>query len=385
MKSPYIADLQPNQIATGVFLVSFKDIRTKKTGEPFLNLTLCDRTGDVDAKMWDNADKVMDTFERNDFVRVKGLPQVFQNRLQFTVHTLVRVSESDVDYTDYFPASERNAGEMFAELLGIVGSIQNAHLKALLEAVFADESIARRFQQAPAAKTIHHAWLGGLLEHVLSLCNLARTVGPHYPFVDTDLLLTGAILHDIGKIEELSWERGFSYTDSGQLIGHIVQGLRIIDEKARAVPGFPPRLKTLLDHMIVAHHGELEFGSPKVPLFAEALLLHFLDNLDSKLDAIRRATLKDRQIEGTWSSLVPGLDRYVLKKDRYLNGAAEEPAAPPVSAPAPPVASAPVVSPAPAPASEAPAAPAVEPRTADRRTPQDSVFAERLKVALGGK
>jgi 3'-5' exoribonuclease len=371
MKSPFIADLQPNQIATGTFLVSFKDIRTKKTGEPFLNLTLCDRTGDIDAKMWDNADKVMDTFERNDFIRVKGLPQIFQNRLQFTVHTLVRVGESDVDYADYFPASERNADDMFQELLGFIATVQNPHLKALLEGIFADETIARRFKQAPAAKTIHHAWIGGLLEHVLSLCNLARMVGPHYPFVDTDLLLAGAMVHDIGKIEELSWDRGFSYTDSGQLLGHIVQGLRIVDEKARAVPGFPPKLKTLLDHMILSHHGELEFGSPKVPLFAEALLLHYLDHLDSKLDAVRRSTLKDRQIEGTWSSLVPGLDRYVLKKERFLNE--DEESSPTVPSASPPL-------------SQTAAQPPGEPKQADNRpTQQNTVMADRLKQALGGQ
>ena len=203
MKSPYVTDLQPNQVVHATFLVAFKDIRQKKTGEPYLSLILADRTGDIDAKMWDNVDRIMTTFERNDFVRVKGMPQVFQNRLQFTIHSLTPVSDSGLDLADYFPSSKRDPDQMLAELRGVIGSIGNPHLRALLEAIFADESIARRFQQAPAAKTIHHAWLGGLIEHVLSLCALCRMVGPHYRDVDVDLLLAGAILHDIGKIEEL--------------------------------------------------------------------------------------------------------------------------------------------------------------------------------------
>jgi 3'-5' exoribonuclease len=352
MKSPYVADLQPNQLATGTFLVASKDIRQKKSGEPFLSLVLADRSGDIDAKMWDNVDRVMDTFERNDFVRAKGLPQVFQNRLQFTIHTLVRVGDSDVDFADFFPASSRDPEEMFAELGQVIASVGNTHLKALLEAVFADERIARRFKQAPAAKTIHHAWLGGLLEHVLSLCALCRLVAPRYPIVDPDLLLAGVILHDIGKIDELSWDRGFSYSDSGQLLGHILQGLRIVDEKARGIADFPPKLKVLLDHMILSHHGELEFGSPKVPLFAEALLLHHLDNLDSKMDAIRGAVEKDKHIEGAWSAFAPGLDRHVLKKERFLN-------------PPPP-------------------APADRPKRPETPASSNSVFADRLKQALGG-
>ena len=387
MKSPYIAELQPNKIATGVFLVSFKDIRQKKSGEPFLNLTLADRSGDVDAKMWDNVEKVMDTFERNDFVRVKGLPQVFQNRLQYTVHTLARIAETEVDFADFFPASKRDPEEMFAELQSVIASIENPHLHALLEAIFADPSIARRYKQAPAAKTIHHAWLSGLIEHVLSLCALCRMAGSHYPFIDTGLLLAGAILHDIGKIEELAWERGFSYTDSGQLIGHIVQGLRIVDEKARTIPGFPPKLKTLLDHMILSHHGELEFGSPKVPMFLEALLLHHLDNLDSKMEAGRSAVEKDSRIEGVWTAFVPALERHALKKDRYLDDTSAPPATEPPAAAQPDVAAAgspAVAGPSPLP-TPPPPPPQETQQRAERPSSVNTVMAERLKQALGGQ
>ncbi len=324
MKSPYINELAANQVVQGCFLVRAKEVRQKKTGEPYLSLSLGDKTGDVDAKMWDNVAEVIDTFERDDFIRVKGVLQVYQNRPQFTVHKLQRLSDDEVDKSDFFPASKRDPNEMFAELMGLVREMSNPHLKALIETVFADESIARRYRLAPAAKLVHHAWLGGLIEHVLSLCELCRLVAPHYPGVDPDLLLTGVILHDLGKIEELNYERSFGYSNDGQLLGHIIIGLRMIDEKLRELPDFPPRLRALVEHMILSHHGELEYGSPKVPLFAEALLLHHLDNLDSKMECLRGLIEQDRQIDGFWTSHNNSLDRPILKKAKYLEEAAPQ-------------------------------------------------------------
>ncbi|MBK7930854.1 MAG: hypothetical protein IPJ98_26270 [Bryobacterales bacterium] len=212
MKSIYIRDLQPGAQITSIFLVQSKEVRQKKSGEPYLSLQLSDKSGDVDAKMWDNVEQVVETFEKNDFVRVSGLPSVYNNRLQFTIHKMVRASDDQVDFGDFFPASSRDRDEMLAELRSIIAGMANPHLRGLLEAIFADESIATRYKTAPAAKSIHHAWLGGLIEHVLSLCTLCKIVCPHYPHVDGDLVLTGAILHDIGKIEELSYDRGFGYT-----------------------------------------------------------------------------------------------------------------------------------------------------------------------------
>lgn len=323
MKSLYIRDLQPGTQSNGIFLVQSKEVRQKKSGEPYLSLQLSDKSGDIDAKMWDNVEQVVETFEKNDFVRVTGLPSVYNNRMQFTIHKLVRLSDNQVDFGDFFPASPRDRDEMLGELLGIVAGMQNVHLRALLEAIFADEGIASRYKTAPAAKTIHHAWLGGLIEHVLSLCTLCKLVAPHYPHVDGDLLLAGAILHDIGKIEELSYDRGFGYTDVGQLIGHIQIGLSMVNDKARLVPGFPPKLKLLLDHMILSHHGELEYGSPKVPVFAEAMLLHHLDNLDSKMETIRGSIERDKVVEGSWTGWSASLERTLLKKEKFL--AAGEP------------------------------------------------------------
>jgi 3'-5' exoribonuclease len=329
MKSPYVSELQPNQVITGTFLVVHKDVRQKKTGDPYLSLILADRTGELDAKMWDNAAEVAYVFERDHFVRVKGLLQVFQNRPQLSIHKLQPTPESDVDITDYLPASTRDRDEMFRELQGWIAGMGNPHLRGLLEALFADEQVALAFRTAPAAKTVHHAWIGGLLEHVLSLCALAKSAAAHYPGIDFDLLLAGVILHDIGKIHELDYARTFRYTDLGQLLGHIQIGLGMVNEKLRSMPDFPPRLRDLLLHMILSHHGELEFGSPKVPLFPEALLLHHLDTMDAKMETMRSMIERDPQVEGAWTCYNALLERPALKKARYLDPpAAPRPASP---------------------------------------------------------
>ena len=360
MKSPYVAELAANQLVTATFLVQFKDVRQKKTGESFLNLVLADRSGEIEGKMWDNVDAIVNTFEKDDFVRVKGLPQVHQNRLQFTVHSLARLDERDIDLMDFLPASKRDPEHMFAELRTTIAGMANLHLRALLDAIFDDPDIARRFKRAPAAKTIHHAWLAGLIEHVLSVCALCKLVAPNYPGVDLDLMLAGAMLHDIGKIDELSYDRSFGYSDVGQLLGHIQIGLGIVADKIRAVPEFPPRLRVLLEHMILSHHGEMEFGSPKTPMFAEAMLLHHLDNLDSKMETVRGAAERERYGAGNFSGFVASLDRSILRKERYLNPPAPE-------------------------APKAPVNTAPESSRPQRHQPQNSTaMAEQLRKALGG-
>ncbi|HUQ94094.1 MAG TPA: HD domain-containing protein [Bryobacteraceae bacterium] len=358
MKSPYVAELQPSQVFTATFLVQHKDIRQKKTGEPYLSLVLGDRTGDVDAKMWDNAAEVIETFERDDFVKVRGLAQIHQNRLQLTIQKLQRVDENSVEFADYFPGSKRDSEEMFTELKQIVGSFQNPQLKALCEAFLDDPEISRLMKIAPAAKSMHHAYLGGLLEHVLSMCHLARFTGAHYN-VDMDLLLTGVVLHDIGKLHELTYDRSFGYSTEGHMLGHMFIGLRMLEGKSRQLAEFSPKLRLLIEHMILSHHGQLEFGSPKLPLFPEALLLHHLDNLDSKMEAMRHSLEKDRSVDGYLTGYNPALERQVFKKDKFLS---------------------------PPPPAEPPAqnqAQHVPPGQQQRRPASASPFAERLKQALG--
>ena len=319
MKSPFVRELKPNEIATAIFLVHSKEIRQKRTGEPYLSMLLSDRSGEIDAKMWDGVAEVMDTFDRDDFVKVKGLLQLYNNRPQFTIHKLRPVEDREVEFGDFFPASLRDPEEMFAELRGIVSSLTNPHIRALLDAFLDDPEIAPRYKIAPAAKTIHHAFRSGLLEHVLSVCGLAKLAAAHYKTVDLNLLIAGAVLHDIGKIHELSYERGFSYTAEGQLLGHIADRRQDALREAARLPGFPCRTRNLVEHMILSHHGLLEFGSPKVPIFPEALLLHYIDDMDSKMECMRALIEKDPQAEGFFTGYSSSLESIALRKSRYLS------------------------------------------------------------------
>lgn len=353
MKSPYVSELEANQTVQGTFLVSYKDVRQKKSGEPYLSLTLIDRSGELDAKMWDNAADAIPTFERDDFVRIKGLLQIFQNRPQLTLHKIQPVPESEVDLADYLPASKRDRDEMFREVQSWIARMTEPHLKQLVQAIFEDPAIAPAFRTAPAAKTVHHNWIGGLMEHVLSLCQLAKAGAANYPHIDFDLLLTGVLLHDIGKIRELHYARSFGYTTEGQLLGHIQIGVQMVLEKMSLVPDFPPRLRDLVVHMILSHHGELEFGSPKIPLFPEALLLHLIDNMDSKMECMRALVDRDPLVTGVWTGFNSALDRSALKKRKYLDGTPD------------------------------PVAPSPPPKPASRPSEATSVFGDKLRGALG--
>jgi 3'-5' exoribonuclease len=347
MKSPTVADLKAGKANGGLFLVQSKDVREGKTGKKYMSLTLMDSTGEIDARMWDNVETASVVFERDDFIRVEGETQEYQGKQQLIVHRLKRALDDEIELQDFLPASKRDTDVMFAELQALVAGLGNPHLKALLQAVFSDARIAAAFRIAPAAKSIHHAWLGGLMEHELSMCELARRIGQHYIAlgypVDLDLLLAGTILHDIGKIDELSYERSFSYSTPGQLIGHIVIGVQIVEDKLRGLPDFPPKLRMLLEHMILSHHGQLEFGSPKLPAFMEAMLLSQIDNLDSKMAILLSSVEKDRDAEAEWTGYNPALERQVLDKTTYLK---ERTAAP--------VTAGPSLSPAKAPSSTQP-------------------------------
>ncbi|MBV9505603.1 MAG: HD domain-containing protein [Acidobacteriia bacterium] len=376
MKSPYVNEVEPNRVITTSFLVHSKEIRQKKSGELYLSLLLGDRTGELDAKMWDNVNDVIDSFDRDDFVKVKGLIQVFHNRPQLTIHKMRRMDDSEIEFGDYFPCSRRDPAEMWSELRRLVAEMRNAHLKRLIEAMLDDPEIAERYRRAPAAKQIHHACLGGLLEHVLSLCVLARMTASHYSEIDYDLLLTGVVLHDLGKIYELNYERGFSYSNDGQLLGHISIALRMVADKLRGLPDFPAPLRSLVEHMILSHHGQLEFGSPKVPQFPEALLLHHIDDMDSKMECMRALIERDRQVEGCFTTYNAALSRTALKKDRYLTGVEQRARAASAPSPTPPPSADLPDPPSPRPAEPALAAhPLFAAKTG-------SLFADKLQQAL---
>ena len=307
-----------NKIITSNFVVVSKQIKSKKSGEPYLALTLGDRTGQLDAKMWDNVEEVLDAFEQDDFIKVKGLINKYKNRFQLTLHKARKLGESEVEFSDYLPKTSKNIDELWQTVADFVATFQDPHLKALVEAFMADAEIAAAYRNAPAAKTLHHAFIGGLLDHVVSLFRSGDLLCRNYPQVNRDLLLTGVFLHDIGKIHELSYTRSIFYTTRGQLLGHMIIELEMLQSKIKLVPGFPAEMKTLVEHLIISHHGQYEFGSPKLPMFPEALMLHYLDDLDSKMEAMRVHFERDAGIEGPWSSFNPSLQRPLLNTAKLL-------------------------------------------------------------------
>ena len=331
MKDFLICDCMQHENKTIVssFVVVSKQVKPKKTGEPYLALTLGDRTGQLEAKMWDNVEGALDAFEQEDFIKIKGLLNKYKNRFQITIHKLRRLGDSEVDFADYLPKTTKDIGELWRTLGEFVASFQNHYLKTLVESFMGDPEIAEAYRTAPAAKSLHHAYIGGLLDHVVSLCRSCDLICRNYPNVNRDLLLTGAFFHDIGKIHELSYNRSFSYTTRGQLLGHMIIELEMLQAKIAAIAGFPDELKTLLEHLIISHHGQYEFGSPKLPMFPEALLLHYLDDLDSKMESMRAHFERELGSEGPWSSYNPSLGRPVLNTSKFM---AKKPAASPESA-----------------------------------------------------
>ena len=320
MKDFYICNCvqQENKVVTSTFVVVSKQVKPKKSGEPYLALTLGDRSGHLEAKMWDNVDDALDAFEQEDFVKVKGLINKYKNRFQLTIHKLRKLGDTEIEFSDYLPKTTKDIGELWRTLAEFVSSLQNPHLKALLESFMADPVIAEAYRNAPAAKSLHHAYIGGLLDHVVSLCRSCDLLCRNYPQINRDLLLAGVFLHDIGKIHELTYNRAFTYSTRGQLLGHMIIELEMLQSKLAAMPEFPAELKTLVEHLIISHHGQYEFGSPKLPMFPEALMLHYLDDLDSKMEAMRAQFERGMDGDGGWTGYNPSLGRPLLNSAKFL-------------------------------------------------------------------
>lgn len=318
MKDFFVSDCaqQENKVITSSFVVVSKQVKPKKTGEPYLALVLGDRTGQVEAKMWDNVEDALDAFQQDDFLKVKGLVNKYRNRFQLTIHKLRKLGESEVDFADYLPKTSKDIGELWRTLAEFVAGMENPHLKALLELFMADPEIGEGYRTAPAAKSLHHAYIGGLLDHVVSLFRSCDLLCRNYPQINRDLLLTGAFLHDIGKIYELTYNRSFTYSTRGQLLGHMIIELEMLQAKLALLPEFPAELKTLVEHLIISHHGEYEFGSPKLPMFPEALMLHYLDDLDSKMESMRAHF--EREAESAWTGYNASLGRPLLNSAKFL-------------------------------------------------------------------
>jgi 3'-5' exoribonuclease len=299
-----------------IYLVVQKTMPISRTGRPYLSLLLGDRTGHLDARLWDNAETAAAAFQESDFVRVEGTAVRYQDRIQLHISAVEKVGDAEIEAADYLPASGTPPDVLWGQALALLHTVENPHLRQLLDAVLADPHFVMTFQRMPAGKSIHHARLGGLLEHTLTLCRLLDRAaevyaGPYPGLVDRDLLLVAGFLHDVGKVLELSADRKFDYTDAGRLVGHVVLGYEFVSRHLHALADFPADLGLHLKHLLLSHHGELEHGAPKRPKTVEAWLLHLVDLLDCRV--AQTAELVAALPAGGWTPYLKQFDRYLWR------------------------------------------------------------------------
>lgn len=294
MKNCYVDNLRDGVRIEDLFLVTGKSIGRTTDGSPYLKLKLTDRTGTIDAIKWDAPEQVSSCLCVDDYVLARGTINRYKDRLQVVLEN-VRKHTEKVDPADFLPKCPKDIGQMLADLQSVITTVQNPRLRALLDKFFRDPAFIDKFSAAPAALKVHHAYIGGLLEHSLSVAQLCDLVAGHYPDLNRDLLITGSILHDVGKIDEFAWSKSIRYTDSGHLVGHIVGGAMTLDAAMREIPDFHPMLRMALTHMILSHHGTKEFGSPKRPKSLESMVLHMVEDLDAKVKTISEALAAESQ------------------------------------------------------------------------------------------
>lgn len=308
-KNQYVSSLKPGETVDDVFVLSEKSLSQKKDGKNYLNLTFMDRTGTLKGVLWENVEDTVDRISAGDYVQVKGSVSEYRGTLQLVVRTVIRSAAENVEPADFLPVTTRNIDAMFEKLLQITDTLKTPCFHDLFKLFWADAEMVRLFKAAPAAKKMHHAYIGGLLEHTLSMAILVDRLAGHYTGVDRDLLLTGAILHDIGKIREFEFSSHIDYTSEGRLLSHIVIGLQIIDEKMKSIKDFPEEQAVLLKHLVVSHHGVKEFGSPELPKTIEAVLLNHIDEIDSKVKGIREF-MASEDPNASWTSFHKLMNRH---------------------------------------------------------------------------
>jgi 3'-5' exoribonuclease len=322
MKQSFVSDLTSEQNITTFLLVCEKEVRSTKEGKPYLRLELGDRTGTIESRMWDQIEAVAREVDREDIVKVQGRVEIYRGKPQFSVQQMRKAKPDEIDIADFLPSTKEDVEKLYKHLLAEAESIKNPWLKSLNTSILNDPMVVPRYKRAPAAKVMHHAYLGGLLEHVVGLCGLAHQIAEHYAELDLDLLLTACILHDVGKLDELCYDRAIAYTTEGQLLGHIVMEIETVTKAMEKIEDFPAPLKTVVQHMLISHHGHYEFGSPKLPMIREALVFHYMDDLDSKLAAARAAMTMESGDE-MWSAYSGALQRKFLKLDQFLKSDAQ--------------------------------------------------------------
>lgn len=313
MKNAYVKNIQEREWVDAPFLVRDKIIGMAKNGRPYMTLKLMDCTGEVEGRIWDRVDELSTRFGRDDFVQVAGKASVYMGKMQLVLQEIDRIEESAVDIADFLPVSSRPVAGMVAELTAIVEGLADPSLRQLMQAFLADTEFMAGYTRAPAAKSMHHVYLGGLLEHSLAVAALADDISRRYADLDRDLLVVGALLHDAGKVAELRYRRSFEYTDAGKLLGHILIGVEMVEEKLRTLSGFPRELAVHLKHLLLSHHGQYEYGSPKRPKTMEAMILNFLDDLDSKINGVRTHIEREPDSESSWTQYHRLYDRYFFK------------------------------------------------------------------------
>lgn len=311
-KEIYVKDIRAGDRVSDIFLVMEKNLAISQKGKPYLNLKLRDMTGEVDGRVWERATEMNNIFQTGDIILIQSYAVSFRNVVQLSISKITIVDDPAISPADYLPSSASDSSEMFESLMNIIRTIENQHLKTLLELIFSDEEIADSFQKAPAAKGFHHAYIGGLLEHTLSVTQLLDLVANHYQQANRDLIITGGILHDIGKIHELSFKGSMNYTDEGRLIGHIVIAVELVDTKIAEIADFPKQLALELRHILLSHHGTLEYGSPKRPKTIEALIVNFIDDLDAKMNAFGEF-ISNSGNESSWTPYHRLLERFIYR------------------------------------------------------------------------
>ncbi len=323
MKEIFVDQIKEREPIVTVFLVREKTVAMAKNGKPYMTLKLMDRTGEVEGRIWDNVERLDHMFSKNDFIKVGGKASVYMGKLQLVIQQLERLDENNVDLADFVPVSKRPLANMRAELDALLDSLTDPYIEALLRSFFDDPEFFQKYSKAPAAKGMHHVYLGGLLEHSLAVAALACDVAQRYPKVNRDLLISGALLHDIGKVVELAYNRSFDYTDEGKLLGHIIIGVQMIEDRVRSIAGFPEELSMMVKHLLLSHHGQYEYGSPKRPKFLEAVILNFIDDLDSKINGVLSHIEKEPDNSANWTGYHRLYDRYFYKAG-MANEATEE-------------------------------------------------------------
>jgi len=309
----FVCEIQDRSQVDSVFLVKEKISALARNGKPYLTLHLMDKSGEIEGRVWENVESIGLLFEKDNFVRLKAKATVYLGKMQLIISDLSLIADSQVALEDFLPEGDRDGAEMLGELSSFVESCSDDHLRGLLQSFFADPAFLSLYRTAPAAKGMHHVYLGGLLEHSLSVARLVDQIMPLYPVLHRDLLIAGALLHDVGKVREMTYLRSFDYTDEGKLLGHISIGVEMVHEKIAQLDGFPVELAMLLKHMILSHHGQYEYGSPKRPKTTEATVLNYLDDLDSKINGIHTHMRKELVNQSRWTGYHRLYDRYFYK------------------------------------------------------------------------